>query len=238
MSRPVASRWTAPTAEGPLNARVSLPGSKSAAARALVLAALAQGPSRLRGLPDARDTELMRDGLAGFGVRCADGAITPPTALEAGSVVDCGLAGTVMRFLPAVASLADGPTRFVGDQRASSRPVAPLLAALARLGASVDGDSLPFSVAGRAVGRRVEVDASASSQFVSALLLIGPRLPHGLALRHVGGALPSAPHIEMTLLMLRQRGVEAATTSQTSWEVAPGEIAALDCAIEPDLTNT
>jgi len=86
-------------------------------------------------------------------------------------------------------------------------------------------------------GGRVAVDASGSSQFISALLLVAPRLREGLTVQHTGTVLPSRPHIDMTMAMLRERGVEATEQGPTTWHVAPGPISGGDVLIEPDLSN-
>ena len=196
-------RWAAPVAAAPVRGRVEVPGSKSATARSLLLAALAEGPSVLTGVLDSRDTGLMRAGLGTLGARFEDLPdeslqVHPATTITGGGTIDCGLAGTVMRFLPPVAALGSPATRFVGDAPARMRPVAALLAALARLGAEVsEPHRLPFSV-GAGPGFRggpVSLDASASSQYVSALLLAGARFPDGVLVSHIGGPLPSLPHI-------------------------------------------
>lgn len=224
---------------------ITIPGSKSATARGFVLAALADGPSVLSGVLDARDTRLMRQGLASLGVTFTDLAdgrvrVTPPAVFEPGAV-DCGLAGTIMRFVPPVAGLADGATHFTGDPEATARPVEPLLEGLRQLGVEVDHPaSLPFTVRGRGriPGGQTTIDASASSQFVSGLLLSAARFDEGLRLTHSGGPVPSAPHIGLTLAMLADRGVQAsADADQEAWHVVPGPIAARDEAIEPDLIN-
>lgn len=240
-----ATGWLAARAGGPVSGRVVVPGSKSQTNRALLLAGLAQSPSDLDGVLDSRDTELMRAGLAGLGVGFQDLApgrvrVLPPHELhDASSAIDCGLAGTVMRFLPAAAALAPGSTRFIGDPAASARPVAPVLDALRQLGVGVDADRLPFclDVPPTLTGRRVTIDSSGSSQFISALLLSGARYPGGLDLRHVGPSIPSAPHIQMTCQMLAERGVHVETPEADHWLIAPGPVAALDATVEPDLTN-
>lgn len=234
--------WPAPTAPAPIRATVQVPGSKSETNRALVLAALAAGPSTITNGLDARDTRLMRDGLRTLGVQVDDAGdtwrITPPASFTAGGTVDCGLAGTVMRFLPPLAALADGPVAFDGDQQAYARPMGPLLDGLAALGVQVSGEALPFTVTGPAPGGGpVTIDASTSSQYVSGLLMIGARLPEGLDLRHAGGNLPSRPHIAMTVAMLRARGVEIDDSETDRWVVRPGTVAALDVTVEPDLSN-
>jgi 3-phosphoshikimate 1-carboxyvinyltransferase len=223
---------------------VVVPGSKSASARSLLLAALADGPSVLTAVLDSRDTSLMRVGLAGLGAVVEDAGegtlhVQPAARVRGGSTVDCGLAGTVLRFLPPLAALAAEPTRFTGDPAAADRPVAGLLDALAGLGATVSGRRLPFTVSGGAAvrGGTVQLDAGPTSQFVSALLLAGARYPEGLEVSHVGGALPSLPHIEMTCTLLRRRGVVVDRPTEFSWRVHPGPIAALDETVEPDLTN-
>jgi 3-phosphoshikimate 1-carboxyvinyltransferase len=251
--------WPAPHATGPVDGVARLPGSKSLTNRYLVLAALADGPSRLRRPLRSRDTLLMADALRAMGVELtstapddgepagdADWTVVPPAHLRGGDdqplEVDTGLAGTVMRFLPAVAVLANGLVRFDGDEGARVRPMGPVLEALRRLGASVDDggrSALPFVVrgAGRLRGGEVTLDASASSQFVSALLLAGARYDEGVTVRHVGPALPSRPHITMTVDVLRDRGVDIDDSVEDVWRVAPGSISPLDVDLEPDLSN-
>lgn len=245
----LADPWPAPVATGRIDAVVSLPGSKSLTNRALVLAALADGPSVVRRALRSRDTLLMAQGLTALGARVdtssEDWAVTPlparqaqPTAAE----VDCGLAGTVMRFVPPVAGLVDGTVAFDGDPHMRKRPVGEVLTALTALGVQIDDGgrgSLPFTVAGtgRVPGGTVVIDASASSQFVSALLLAGARYDRGVDVRHDGKPIPSLPHIEMTIAMLRDRGVAVDDADANRWAVAPGPIGARDETIEPDLSN-
>ncbi|MBA8795597.1 3-phosphoshikimate 1-carboxyvinyltransferase [Friedmanniella endophytica] len=248
--------WAAPIATVPVRATVRVPGSKSETARALVLAALADRPSTITNGLDARDTRLMRDGLRALGVRIDDGdghdapvwTVTPPERFTAGATIDCGLAGTVMRFLPPLAALAEGRTSFDGDEAARVRPMAGLFDGLADAGAHVEpiGEGnrggLPFAVTGRPdlPGGVITIDASASSQFVSGLLMIGARLAGGLDLRHVsqtGAAVPSAPNIAMTVAHLRERGVQVDDSRPDHWIVSPGPVAARDVTIGPDLAN-
>jgi len=221
---------------------VSLPGSKSLTNRALLLAALASGPSVVRRPLRSRDTLLMASALTSLGTRIedtdGDWAITPG-AFDRDAVVDCGLAGTVMRFVPPIAGLGTGLVSFDGDEHMRSRPIGQVLSALRDLGVSIQGDTLPFSIhgLGSVPGGVVQVDASASSQFISALLLAGARYDVGVDVRHVGKPVPSLPHIEMTVAMLRERGVEVDDSDANRWAVAPGPIAPIDHAIEPDLSN-
>ncbi len=238
------SPTAAPASAGPLSATIVVPGSKSATARGYVLAALADGASVLTGVLDARDTRLMRAALTGLGVSITDLAdgvvrVQPPERFQAADVA-VGLAGTVMRFLPPLAALADGSSRFHGDVEAEARPVTPLLAGLGQAGVQIDHpESLPFTVrgTGQVPGGVVGIDSSGSSQFVSGLLLAGARFDRGLDLRHVGATLPSRPHIALTVEMLRDRGVEVAQPHPNRWIVGPGPIAARDQTIEPDLIN-
>jgi 3-phosphoshikimate 1-carboxyvinyltransferase len=238
-------RWNAPVATVAVDSDLRVPGSKSITNRALLLAALADAPSVVRRPLRARDSLLMAAALRALGIGVddvgADWAVTPGP-LRGPASVDCGLAGNVMRFVPPVAALADGPVQFDGDPRARERPMGPVLHALTALGASIDDggrNSLPFTVrgCGGLPGGDVEIDASASSQFVSALLLAGARYDDGLALHHVGKPVPSLPHIEMTVAMLRERGVEVDDTEPNTWRVAPGPIAAVTADVEPDLSN-
>lgn len=251
MSHPDHSRpWTAPTATARLDARVQLPGSKSLTNRALLLAAIADGPSTLHRPLRSRDATIMADGLRTLGAVIrevpGDGRFGPdleitPAPIAGGGTIDCGLAGTAMRFLPVVAALGEEPVAFDGDPHARKRPMDQTIAALRALGVRVEAKEprLPFTVhgAGSIAGGELEIDASASSQFVSALLLAAPRFEQGLTLHHRGERLPSIPHIEMSLEALRQRGVDAQRIGEASWRVEPGRIAPLDEQIEPDLSN-
>ena len=235
-------------ATGPVSAVVAVPGSKSDTNRALVVAALAEGTSRLHRPLRARDTQLMLAGLIALGVDvdevAEDGDVTwvvhgagaARTVTDA--VVDCGNAGTVARFLPALATLARGDVRFIGDARMSERPLGPLLDALRTLGASIDGDRIPLLVrgAGAIGGGEVTVDASSSSQLVSGLLLASPRYDNGVRVRHVGARVPSAPHLEMTVQTLRASGATVEVTPD-EWRVAPGPLRPIHRAIEPDLSS-
>lgn len=236
-------QWAAPEAPAPITATVVVPSSKSETNRALILAALASGPSVIRGGLEARDTQLMRDALRALGVDIVEDSghwqITPPNAFVAGGTIDCGLAGTVMRFVPPIAALADGLVRFDGDQQAYVRPMGPMLDALRVLGATVDGEALPFTISGKPQirGGTVTLDASASSQFLSGLLLAGARYGDGIDIRHVGPEIPSRPHIQMTVAMLRERGVTIDDTTPNRWVVSPGTIQPRDLTIEPDLSN-
>jgi 3-phosphoshikimate 1-carboxyvinyltransferase len=243
--------WPAPTADRPVVAEVPLPGSKSLTNRYLVIAALAAEPSRLRSPLRSRDTLLMAGALAGLGVGLADApGISPfgddwlvtPGTLHGPASVDCGLAGTVMRFLPPVAALADGEVRFDGDPRARQRPMGPVLEALRDLGVRIEDAGtgrLPFSVhgQGRVRGGTVRIDASASSQFVSALLLAGARFEQGLTIEHHGPPIPSEPHVVMTVEALRDVGVVVDDEDPAIWRVEPGPVGALDVQVEPDLSN-
>lgn len=164
-----------------------------------------------------------------------------PGELRAGATIDCGLAGTVMRFVPPLSLLAKGTTKFDGDEGARRRPMHTTIESLRALGAEVESVNLglPFSVSssGRALGGELAIDASASSQFVSGLLLVAAKFETGLTLTHSGDELPSLPHIEMTLETLRQRGVNAYAVSERSWRVEPGPILGGERVIEPDLSN-
>jgi len=231
--------WPTPFAQVPVHGCVSVPGSKSEGNRALLLAALSDGPSTVQGLSDSRDTTLMADALRAFGATIDGPHVSPPEHFRGGADIDCGLAGTVMRFVPPLAMLADGPTGFHGDARASQRPVGPLVATLREIGAEITADSVPFTLTPPKAwaDHPVVIDASESSQFVSGLLLAGARFPNGLDLRHQGAALPSRPHIDMTIAMLAAHGAAVAEPEPDHWVVAPGTLRAVDAVVEPDLTN-
>ncbi|MBM9503562.1 3-phosphoshikimate 1-carboxyvinyltransferase [Actinacidiphila acididurans] len=253
-STPQNALWPAPTATGAVHATVTVPGSKSVTNRALVLAAHSAEPGWVRRPLRSRDTTLMADALRAMGVQI-DETVNPdggeawriiPAGLHGPATVDVGNAGTVMRFLPPVAALADGPVRFEGDARARERPLGGVIDALRSLGARVEDEgrgSLPLTVhgAGSLAGGAVDVDASKSSQFISALLLSAPRFNKGLELRHTGRLLPSVPHIRMTVHMLRRAGAKVDSPqdggTRNVWRVAPSALLGRDLTVDPDLSN-
>ncbi len=251
--------WPAPVCSplngnAPLDTTVEVPGSKSLTNRYLVLAALADAPVLVRGGLVSRDSDLMIAALRALGTvidagddASADGTWTVnPRPLRGGVHVECGLAGTVMRFVPPLALLAGiaGDTRpisFDGDAGARVRPMGPLLDALRAMGAVVEDDgrgTLPFTIVPpTSVPSVVEVDSSASSQFVTALLLVAPRLPEGLTVRHTGESLPSLPHIDMTCETLREAGIRVDQPDERTWIVHPGALHFDGIRVEPDLSN-
>ncbi|MEE1295885.1 MAG: 3-phosphoshikimate 1-carboxyvinyltransferase [Bifidobacterium sp.] len=250
--------WPASLAAGPLDATIPIPGSKSLSNRYLILAALSTAPVQIRGLLRSRDTELMMDALRALGVDCAVDpddpthvTVTPPAkgVFTGGTDVYCGLAGTVMRFVPPLALFADGPVRFDGDEQAYQRPMEPLLDGLVQLGATVtyEGERgrLPFTVTPpkgfdipHGESAQIRIDSSGSSQFISGLLLIGSRLATGLTLRHTGDKVPSMPHIRMTMEDIAYAGGKVTFSEPATWRVAhhtlclPGTV-----TVEPDLSN-
>lgn len=243
--------WRAPfRGLNPVHATITIPGSKSVTNRALILSALAQTPSILRRPLRSRDTELMAQGLRSLGVGIEESfdsngdelwTITPGPLFGPASI-DVGNAGTVMRFLPPLAALARGLVNFDGDPRSHERPLGPVITALENLGVSIDHKNrfaLPLTIngSGSLKGGVIEIDASSSSQFVSALLLIGPAMKDGITVRHIGKTLPSQPHIDMTIEMLRLFGAVVDDSQHTEWRVEPGNLMGQDLVIEPDLSN-
>jgi len=239
--------WPAPHAPAPVDATVTVPGSKSQTNRTLLLSGLAaaqgRGPSTIGGALRSRDTDLMIGALRTLGLQITgDGTeLTVAGTLNPGpqATVDCGLAGTVLRFVPPLAALSTATVHFDGDEQARTRPIAPLLDGLRTLGVDIDGTGLPFAVRGRGAvaGGPVGIDASASSQFVSGLLLCGAAFDAGLQVLHTGASVPSAPHIEMTVAMLRQAGVQVDDATPNRWAVRPGPVTARHWDVEPDLSN-
>ena len=243
--------WPAPfRGDKKVSARVVIPGSKSVTNRALILAAQAQSPSLLKRPLISRDTELMVAGLRAMGIGIkevqVDGDLAweiTPAPLRGPAKVDVGNAGTVMRFLPPLSALARGDISFDGDPRSYERPLGPVIAALEDLGIEIEHGgrySLPMVVKskGEIPGGALTIDASASSQFLSALLLIAPSTRDGIDVTHKGGALPSMPHIDMTVQMLRDFGAEVTVDkSANSWSVSTGALQGQDLVIEPDLSN-
>lgn len=248
--------WPAPfRGKSPVEATVTIPGSKSVTNRALILAAQATTPSIIRKPLVSRDSELMSAGLVAMGLTIESGSdskgefwkITPAASggrgLQGPAKIDVGNAGTVMRFLPPLAALADGDISFDGDPRSYERPLGPVIKALEDLGIEIEHDgrySLPMVMKSRGAipGGELTIDASASSQFLSALLLVGPSMTNGITVKHVGGKLPSMPHIAMTVQMLRDFGATVTVDSDAqSWHVEPGPLSGVDLVIEPDLSN-
>jgi 3-phosphoshikimate 1-carboxyvinyltransferase len=237
--------WPAPHPAAPVRATVRLPGSKSLTNRALVLAALSDGPSVVRQALRSRDTELMASALGDLGADVdtdGDDWKVTPGPIRGRETIDCGLAGTVMRFVPPVAALADGPVVFDGDPTARLRPMHEVLQGLRGLGVTVEDEdrgALPFTIVGSGSvrGGRVTIDASASSQFISALLLAGARYDEGVDVRHDGKPVPSLPHVQMTIEQLRLHGVDVDDSEANRWHVPPATIGAVDVQVEPDLSN-
>jgi len=245
--------WPSPAADGPVSARVRLPASKSITNRALVLAALSDGPAVVANPLRARDTLLAADAVRALGTEVIESRtawhLTPGQPAPGSAVsVDVGNAGTVMRFLPGLAALTSAVVGFDGDARARQRPVGPILAALRQLGAHIeDGGraAVPFTVHGRGAvrGGTVVLDASGSSQLVSGLLLAAPRFDEGIEVRHEGPPVPSAPHIAMTVRMLRAAGADVAELRSRAgerpqaWRVRPGRLHLGSVTVEPDLSN-
>ncbi len=233
--------WPAPSS-GPVRATVAVPGSKSLTNRALLLSAQAQAPSVIQGGLRSRDSALMIGALRALGVRVEDSGPdwrVVPSAPTGPARIDCGLAGTVMRFVPPWAARASDEVVFDGDEAARGRPMTVILDALRDLGAVIDGDRLPFTLHGTGTlrGGTVRIDASASSQFVSGLLLSGAGYTQGLTVVHVGKPVPSQPHLEMTVAALRSVGVQVDDSGVNTWRVEPGPVRAWTEPIEPDLSN-
>ncbi len=215
-------------------------------ARALVLAAVSVGSSTLRNPLRARDTALMASGLRAMGIQVStvedDLWVVRARPLRGSAHIDVGLAGTVMRFLPPVAALADGTVTFDGDARARERPLAPLLRALEDIGVRLEagpGGGLPLTVhgRGRVRGGEVTIDASASSQLVSGLLLAATEFDRGIVVRHDGPPVPSAPHLRMTVGMLRSAGAGVDDSFPNVWSVQPSNLVGRAWSIEPDLSS-
>ena len=239
--------WPAPfRGYKPVHSRVTIPGSKSVTNRALILAAQADSPSTIRRPLISRDSELMSGGLQAMGVKIEgsnDAWVVTPSTLQGPARIDVGNAGTVMRFLPPLAALAHGDISFDGDPRSYERPLGPVIKALEELGIEIEHGgrySLPMVIkaTGSIPGGELTIDASASSQFLSALLLVAPSMTNGITVHHRGGSLPSMPHIDMTVQMLQHFGATVRVDKEAeSWRVEPGVLRGQDLVIEPDLSN-
>lgn len=250
-SAQVSANWPAIfRGSKPISATVTIPGSKSVTNRALILAAQASSPSLIRRPLISRDSELMVAGLRELGISIVETVVyeepawkITPAKMSGPVKIDVGNAGTVMRFLPPLSALATGSVAFDGDPRSHERPLGPVIKALEDLGISISHDgrySLPLTLngTGEIPGGALEIDASASSQFLSALLLIGPSMRKGINVKHIGDSLPSMPHIDMTVDMLRFFGaIVEVDSANHSWHVEPGKLLGQDFVIEPDLSN-
>ncbi|WP_144877258.1 3-phosphoshikimate 1-carboxyvinyltransferase [Microbacterium sp. 1.5R] len=248
---PAQGSYAAPTAADAVHATLTIPGSKSLTNRELVIAAIADGPGRLVAPLHSDDSRRMIDALRALGVGIeevdAGGEFGPdlvvtPARLRGDTTIDCGQAGTVMRFIAPLAGLAEHDVHLTAHETALHRPMGGLISALRDLGVDIDDEgtwSLPFTIRGhgRIRGGRVEIDASASSQFVSGLLLAAPRFDVGLHLVHTGEHLPSLPHIDMTIEALSRRGIRIERPATGEWLVEAGVPRAKEIAIEPDLSN-
>ena len=246
MSNHVGNLWPAPyRGNQAIDSSITIPGSKSVTNRALILAALSDSPSVLHKPLHSRDSALMIAGLKALGIdiqEAANGDLTiTPAPLFGPAQIDVGNAGTVMRFLPPVAAMAKGLIHFDGDERSHERPLGPVISALESLGVLIEHGSrysLPMTINanGQLQGGSVEVDATSSSQFISALLLVAPATKEGITVIHTGTSLPSLPHIEMTIQMLREKGVQV-DVGQNRWSVKPHVMQGMNSTIEPDLSN-
>ena len=246
MSNHVGNLWPAPyRGNQAIDSSITIPGSKSVTNRALILAALSDSPSVLHKPLHSRDSALMIAGLKALGIdiqEAANGDLTiTPAPLFGPAQIDVGNAGTVMRFLPPVAAMAKGLIHFDGDERSHERPLGPVISALESLGVLIEHGSrysLPMTINanGQLQGGSVEVDATSSSQFISALLLVAPATKEGVTVIHTGTSLPSLPHIEMTIQMLREKGVQV-DVGQNRWSVKPHVMQGMNSTIEPDLSN-
>lgn len=246
MSDNSTREWLAPTINFAINSTLEIPGSKSATNRAFVLAALGDKSSTVFNPLFARDTILMLEALEKLGCKISKQdlkvEISPMTNNHEEIFIDVGLAGTVMRFVPPIAALTSGITNFDGDARARKRPMKTLIESLKKLNINVidqNSGSLPFSIVsnGEIAGGELEIDASESSQFISALMLIGARASNGLTIKHIGKNLPSLPHIQMTIEMLNEVGVKTVQLDETTWRIEKQNIKSKDWKIEPDLSN-
>ena len=239
-----ADFFQAPKADSPIMGEIRIPGSKSLTNREIFLSAIASGVSVLKRPLISRDSELMLNAIKQFGAEVEikpDEISISPAKFESKAEIHCGLAGTVMRFVPLMATLNTQETVFVADKEANSRPLGAIFDALDQLGVGYQksSENFPFTIsaAGSVKTEEVIIDASKSSQFVSALMLVAARFEHGLIITHQGSSLPSLPHIEMTIDSLQSRGVKVEALSATSWQVHPSTIQAREMVIEPDLSN-
>lgn len=230
----------------PPDAVVAVPGSKSIANRALVCAALARGRSRLTNVPDGDDTVAMVACLRGLGLDAEldDGRVTIEGAGTDWSsdprTLHAGLAGTTSRFVTALAALGSAPITVDGHPPLRRRPFGPLHEALTQLGVSVRpgevAGHLPATILGPPTGGRVRIRGDVSSQYVTALMLIGPYLPGGLEL-WLTSELISRPYVELTAAVMTWFGADGIAMGDELIVVEPGEYRPADVFVEPDASS-
>lgn len=235
-----------PTARGEVYGTIDVPGSKSIVNRALICAALADGDSRIAPTAPGRDTQAMLECLAALGVpvHVEDRTIVVHGCaghVRGGPTVSARLAGTTSRFITAMAALGTETTTVTGDDALRRRPIGPLVQALRSLGArveSLDPDGgLPIAVRrGDLHGGTVEMRGDVSSQFLSALMLIGPLLDGGLTIA-VTGRPVSVPYLHITASVMRAFGVEAVSVEPSRIQVRRGRYRATDYLVEPDASS-
>lgn len=242
----MADALLVPRRSAPDGVRVAVPGSKSIANRALVCAALADGDSTLTNVPDGDDTSAMLDCLRelGLDVETDAGRVSVSgvgTAWRAdGRRLFAGLAGTTSRFVTALAALGAGAVVVDGHPPLRRRPFGPLHDALGQLGVRVDTPeghgSLPATIVGPPTTGSVSIRGDVSSQYVSALMLIGPYLPGGLDLE-LTTPLVSRPYVELTEATMGWFGLGGVTIEPDRVTVPAGRYRPATVAIEPDASS-
>ncbi|MBW9063939.1 3-phosphoshikimate 1-carboxyvinyltransferase [Rhizobium herbae] len=228
----------------PLEGRVSPPGSKSITNRALLLAGLAKGTSRLTGALKSDDTRYMADALRAMGVTISEPDDTTFVVTGTGRLLPAqkplflGNAGTATRFLTAAAALVDGTVVVDGDQHMRKRPIAPLVTALRALGVAVEAETgcPPVTVSGSGDfgADRVTIDAGLSSQYVSALLMAAAGGTRPVNIELAGEEIGARGYIDLTVAAMHAFGAEVRQVSPSIWQVAPTGYRATDYIIEPD----
>jgi len=231
----------------PLVGRVTPPGSKSITNRALLLAALAKGTSRLTGALKSKDTALMAKALIQMGVSIEEPDETSFVVTSDGTLkapiepLMLGNAGTATRFLTAAVSLVNGRVVIDGEESMRKRPIEPLLAALRSLGidATAETGCPPVVVNGTGhFGRgRVAIDGGLSSQYVSALLMAAPFGDGPIEVQLTGKDLDARGYVNLTLAAMRAFGASAVQVDEMTWRVEPTGYRATDYIIEPDAST-
>ncbi|MGA1074205.1 MAG: 3-phosphoshikimate 1-carboxyvinyltransferase [Ilumatobacteraceae bacterium] len=232
--------------DGRPTATVSVPGSKSIANRALVAAALATGPTELTNVPDGDDTVAMARCLHDLGLEIERSGSVVTVAGGGGTwgpgsrVLHAALAGTTSRFVTALAALSSDPVTIDGHEPLRRRPFAPLHDALAQLGVSVvcggAAGHLPVTVQGPPRSGSASISGDVSSQYVSALMLIGPYLPGGLGLR-LTSPLVSRPYVELTAAVMGWFGCDGVDVLDDAIVVAPGRYLGRSIEVEADASS-
>ena len=200
-----------------LNGRIVCPPNKSYTHRAIFLAALSDGKSIVKKILRSNDTLATISACRGFGIEVEEmeDKVTINNTIDstvANSIINAENSGTTIRIAIAIAALSGGNTTLTGDESLRKRPMQPILDSLETMGVKTESDDgkPPIHINGKIEGREITIKGNISSQFISALMIIAPRLPEGLTI-NVDGELVSKPYVDLTIAIMKKFGVQVDT---------------------------